>query len=219
MMFVRYMLLWSICFLIASCQEEEREFINPDTVDTIPQTSLLSTLLKNVVTHDGSFDDRVDGGNCYSINLPYDIVLNGHQYRIDSPEDYTQISYKDKVSIVFPITITFYNYKEQLVDDQKTLDRIATNCSTTDDDIECVDFVYPMSFSVFYPATNTFETVEILHDQQVYTFMDVLEEDVAIAIQYPIALQLHTGVQTKAAHNTDLLNGILKHGMSCDEND
>ncbi|KAA1245762.1 hypothetical protein [Aquimarina sp. RZ0] len=215
----RFGMVLFFSIVLMSCQEEERELIDPTIDDAIPIDSRLANIMKNVVTHDGSFDDIIDKGNCYSINLPYTIHVNEQEKIISQLEDYNQLSLSDHILIEFPITITRHDYEELFIENQQQLDRLAATCLTTDDDIECVDFVYPFRFVTFNPDTNIFNTVEAIHDTQVFGFMEDLEDNTVVAIKYPIQLLVYNNQNMDATHNEELLATILEFAKSCDEND
>lgn len=215
-----FLVMMSCCFLFTfSCQEEEQEIIDPTIDNTIPQSSQLAGLMRNIVTHDGSFDDIVDGGNCFSINYPYVIMLNSEPLVINKIEDYDQLEEADNIQIQFPITITRDDHVSEIIENDAALRNLADTCKIEDEDIECVDFVYPFRFATFDANNNSISTIEVLHDAQVFGFMDDLNENTVVAITYPIQLLLSNGEVLMIAHNTDLLSGILDFRASCDEND
>ncbi|WP_298318591.1 hypothetical protein [uncultured Aquimarina sp.] len=210
----------SCAFFMISCQEEERELIDPTLDNTIPKDSQLARLMRNIVTHDGSYDDLVDGGNCYSINLPYSIIRNmTEEIVIDQIEDYNRLNQSDDIKIQFPITVTRDNHLEEIIENDIELQLLANSCELQDDDIECVDFVYPFRFATFNSNNSVINTVEVLHDAQVFGFMENLDENTLVAINYPIRLLLSNGEYLDATHNDELLSRILAFETSCEEND
>ncbi|WP_299246762.1 hypothetical protein [uncultured Aquimarina sp.] len=212
--------LISCAFFMNSCQEEERELIDSTIDNTIPKDSQLAKLMRNIVTHDGSYDDLVDGGNCYSINLPYSIIRNiTEEIVIDQIEDYNQLSQSDDIKIQFPIIITKDNHEEEIIENDIELQSLANSCEVDDDDIECVDFVYPFRFATYNSNSNRIGTIEVLHDAQVFGFMENLNESTLVAINYPIRLLLSNGEHLDATHNDELLSRILAFETSCEEND
>ncbi|SEL97045.1 hypothetical protein SAMN04487910_3758 [Aquimarina amphilecti] len=213
-------LLFSFVLLTISCQEEERELIDPTLDNTIPQGSQLAQLMRGIVTHDGSFDDLVDGGNCYSINFPYTILRNGiDEIVIDQISDYDLLSESDIIQIQFPITITKDDHIEEMIESDSELEVLANSCELQDEDIECIDFVYPFRFATYNSSNNIINTVEVIHDAQVYGFMDDLDETTLVAINYPLRLLLSDGTSIEVTHNNELLSEILTFETSCDEND
>lgn len=208
-----------LLLVLVSCQEEEQEVIDPNIDNTIPQNSRLAGLMRNIVTHDGSYDDLVDGGNCFSINLPYAITLNTQLLIIDSIEDYNLLSDSDNIQIQFPIMITRADHMVETIENQNDLESLANTCEIQDADIECVDFVYPFVFATFDANNNIIGTTEMFHDAQVFGFMGGLNENTVVSINYPIQLLLSNGEFLEVAHNTDLLSGIEAFEQSCEEND
>jgi len=207
-------------FLMVSCQKEEREVIDPSLDNTIPKDSQLAKLMKNIVTHDGSYDDIVDQGNCYSINLPYTIILNSiEEIEISQIEDYDFLHQSANIQIQFPITITGHDHVEKIVANDEQLQLLSDTCKLDDDDIECVDFVYPFVFTTFNTETNALNTIEVLHDAQVFGFMENLDDNTVVSLKYPIRLKLTNGELLETAHNTELLSEIQSFETSCDEND
>ncbi|MBW1296925.1 hypothetical protein [Aquimarina litoralis] len=213
------MMMLGCLLLTISCQEEEQEIIDPTIDNTIPQSSQLVGLMKNIVTHDGSFDDIVDGGNCFSINLPYMIIRNSEPLVINKIEDYNQLQVSDNIQIQFPITITRDDHVSEIIENDAALRNLADTCQIEDEDIECVDFVYPFRFATYDSNNNIIGTTEVFHDAQVFGFMGNLNANTVVAINYPIRLLLSNGEFLDIAHNTDLLSGILAFQASCEEND
>ncbi|WP_152537405.1 hypothetical protein [Aquimarina pacifica] len=208
----------SLFIFCQACQKEEQEIIVPIDDNTIPKNSELGVLIKNTVLHDGSYDDIVDHSNCFSINLPYSIQLNSELFTINSIEDYLQLSNGDDIKIQFPVTITFSNHLQENVTNQTTLDLFSANCIEDDEDIECIDFVYPFQISSFDSTKNQLATLNIAHDLMLFELMDDTNDNI-LSINYPINLISHTGQTHNTLHNTDLLNAIKTVGMECDEND
>lgn len=204
-------------FLFA-CQKEERELINSEDT-TIPKDSQLARLIKNVVTHDGSYDDVVDNSNCFSINLPYTVILNGNEILIEKIEDYNNLLNSSVIEIQFPIRITLFNYREEFIVDKEMLDFFVKSCNVIDDDIECIDFIYPLRFSIFNSTTNQLKTIDIEHDAMLFKFITSLDDTISVSANYPINTVLYTGQTHGVQHNEDLISSIINVATLCNEND
>jgi len=205
-------------FFLLGCQQEERVIVTPPE-DAIEKNSELAITMKRVVTHDGSYDDIVDKGNCYSIDLPYDIVRNGELYTIESAADYNTILPDDDIQISFPITVTTHQHQQVLVTSNSALDILSSTCTVNDDDIECIDFSYPIKIAVFNNETNEMSVEVIEHDSRFYNFMENLEEHTLISITYPIELLRYDSNILDATHNEELLQEITQVIDACDEMD
>ncbi len=203
----------------SACQEEEREFIDASVDTSIPKDSQLSKLMQRIVLHDGSFDDVVDGSNCFSINYPYTIQHNEEVRVITDREAYETLVPTDPITIEFPITVTLDTHSEVIVNDKAALRALSDRCNRIDEDIECIDFVYPMELSVFTTTTNRLTTETVQHDAELYQFMEGRTSNTVMSMKYPIQLHNHSDTRVTATHNEELLTIILNIENACNEND
>lgn len=204
--------------LAFSCQEEERISIVPPE-DGVSKDSELVMSMQKVAMHDGSYDDMVDGSNCLSINLPYRMLVNGLERDIDEIRDYDMISIQDEIQLLYPINITDYQHITTLVSNNMQLQSLSAKCQTEDDDIECIDFMYPIKLAIFDKDTNIMTTQELGHDLQLFTFMNALGQNSLISINYPIQLKRYDLSNILANHNSELLQEIQNVITDCDEDD
>ena len=214
---LRFFYYITIIFLLNACQQEESLTI--DASEGIATDAPLSKLLQNVATHDGSFDDIVDHSNCFSINLPYSILKNNTLLLIDDIDDYFQIESNDDIEIIYPITVTTEAHKEIYIEDQITFNNLSNRCIEDDEDIECIDFLYPIKISLFNTQRNSIQTMDMNHDRQFYNFIEALDPGTLLRINYPISLQLFTSERIDANHDLELTDQILGAIAICDEND
>ena len=183
---IRGIILVLLCIVLLvtiTCQKEEREFIDESQDNTIPKDSKLANLMQKIVTHDGSYDDLIDGGHCYSINLPYTILFNGKEKTISKLSDYADIYASDMIEIQYPVVVTKHDYIEKSINNKTQLEILAALCSNDDDDIECIDFNYPFKLSTFNTSTNVFKTIDAIHDAQLFEFIGGLTNEMSIAIK------------------------------------
>jgi len=208
--------IWTMLILI-SCQKEEIEVINPNEDNAIPRSSQLAKLMKNIVTHDGSFDDIVDRGNCFSIDFPYVIFINNleEEFVINDTSIYTQFTEIEFIKIQYPITVTLFDHTKVTINNTVELATLAEKCGSQKNDIECIDFVYPFDLSLFNNRTNSFEVIEVIHDSQLFRLMENADSDKVMSINYPINLRLHDGEEVIAEHNSGLLKTILESAFDC----
>lgn len=209
----------SLLILLSMCQEEEQEIIQSNFNDGIPLNSELGIAIKNMSLHDGSFDDLIDGGNCFSIQIPFTLIQNQQEIVIENVDELISLSEADELELKFPVTITMFDYTTRLIENKQELVSVSQRCTKQDDDIECLDFIYPLKFSTFNTITNTISNVDVQHDRDVYEFLSSLEPNTIIALQYPIQLQLYNGNNEPAGHNEQLFEIIEEFSKVCDEND
>jgi len=216
--------------LLNSCQEEEIQIIDNTPQQAIVANSTIVDLISRTTTNDGSSDNIIDNASCLNIELPVTVIVNGLEITIDSESDFDTIESifdeldddDDSLNIIFPITIILSNYDEIIIENQDQLENLIDSCggeNEEDDDIECVDFVYPLTYSIFDTNDNTISTVTINSDEDMYHFIHEIDEEDIIALNFPITLIFSDGEQVTANSIQDLEN-ILESAVNfCDEDD
>jgi hypothetical protein len=208
-----------ILLLGLSCQKEELTVIEEQEEASFLEDGQLTNLIKSVASHDGSYDDLVDGSSCFSIDFPYDVMVNGKPYTINSITDLALLNKGDEIMPVFPIDITFANYIEADVPNvevfQEFIDRCADG-SLYNDRITCVDFVYPIDVSVYDPVNSDFGIISFQHDKQTFTEVEEMDPVMIASIRFPISLVLENGTRIQIADNQDLKSSILDLLPGCE---
>ncbi len=216
--------MFFVAFFIFSCQKEELEIIEETPEGTLTDTSPLTVLLLRTSLNDGDIDDFIDGGDCFSIAFPFTVMINGTEIVIENEDDYEDIidfldeigGSIDDIEIVFPITIILSDYTEIIVNNQEELNNYIANCEEEiDDDIDCVDFVYPITFFVYNSDTEITTTVVVNSDIELFLFLSNLGSHDFITIQYPISVILNNGTVVEINNNEELENIINE----CDDDD
>jgi len=217
--------------MFMSCQQEVVEVTQPTEGEALVANSELTSLMKSTSTKDGSEDNIIDRANCLSVNLPVTVIANGVELVINSKEDYMLIKTvfdesdddTDTLEIVYPITITLSDYTEVTVNNREELQVLAQECSgenQQDDDIECIDFQYPLSFSVYNSSFQVIEVVTIEGDRQLHRFIRrVREGEVFASINFPITMVLSDGSTVVVNNNQELQLTIEEAKDSCNEDD
>ena len=121
-------------------------------------------------------------------------------------------------SILFsPITITFDDYSEVVINSMEELLENAALC-VSDNDIECLDFNYPISFSTL-TADGDIGSVLINSDRELYLFLIQIGLDDTISIEFPFSFVLSDGTGV-IVENLEQLNQVIADAAdSCDEDD
>ncbi len=216
--------------LFTSCQEETLELTQAAQEEILVAKSDVSELMKQTATNDGSIDNIIDRSNCFNIVLPVTVNVNGLEVIIDTKEDFKVIESifdefeddDDLLDIIFPITIVLNDYEEITIQNKTELQRYREMCkgeNEDDDDIECVDFRYPIVFSVFNQDNNLLNTIRVLNDREMYNYINRITENDVIGINFPIVLTfLDESILT--INNLSELEEALKNAInSCDEDD
>ncbi|QLG46126.1 hypothetical protein [Costertonia aggregata] len=224
-----YSSLLILALVFTSCQEEFEQLPDGNEKEVIRASSTTAVLIEKTSSKDGSFDNIVDGASCFAVNFPYTVEIEGIQITIDSLDDLHTIEEifdefdgdDDILEIIFPITITLADFTEIVINGKEDLRRLAAECveGGDDDDIECVDFVYPISFFTFNTSFEQTGTVTINSDMELRKFFVGMEDDDLISIDFPVTLKLYDGTEVVVNTNAELANTIETTKEACDEDD
>ncbi len=212
-----------------SCQEEFEEVNGGTNSETIQANSTTADLIEKTSSNDGSFDNIVDGASCFALKFPYTVEVNGIQVTIDSREDLHTIEDifdevdidEDVLEIFFPITITLADFSEIVIENKEQLRELAEACleGGADDDIECIDFVYPITLFTFDINNQQTGEVVVESDEDLRKFFDGLEDNDLVSIQFPLTLKKFDGTELVVDSNGELANALEMAKDECDEDD
>ncbi|TWO32517.1 hypothetical protein E1J38_006485 [Seonamhaeicola sediminis] len=217
--------------MFTSCQEEVVDITEPTEAEALVAESELTALVSAASKMDGSKDNIIDRASCISVKLPLTVVANGLEIIIDSEEDFEVIEAifdefdndDDNLEMIFPITIINADHDEIVINNADQLEAYAEACSgenEEDDDIECIDFKYPISFSIFNADFLIIDTIEIENDRQLHRFIRrVKENEVIASINYPVTMVLADGSEIIVNSNQELHRTIKEAKDACDEDD
>ncbi|MFS4418055.1 hypothetical protein [Maribacter sp. 2307ULW6-5] len=223
-------LLVSTTLLFTSCRTEDEIIIDPPTGETLNAGSTLANLLNRTALNDGSKDNILDNASCISIALPIDVTVNGNPLTINDEDGYEEVedifddfdNDTDVVVISYPITIIKADYSRETINSDDELLALAATCpaeNELDDDIECIDFKYPITASVFNQNNEVINTIIINSDNEMYNFVDDLDDFAAVTIDFPITVILADGSELVINTIQELQREIELADDSCDEDD
>lgn len=214
---------------LVGCQDESSEIITPPVEETITPNSKNSTLLNRISQNDGSEDNIVDGGSCTTIVFPFTVIVNNTEIVIKNEEDYDLVediidefeNDEDSIIIQYPINVTLPNHSVVTVNNHEELEDLLEDCIEDgfDDDIECVDIGYPITFSVYNSVTQQATTVDIESDNELYDFLESIDEEDIVSLNYPVTLILASGETIVVESNEELEATIEEFEDTCDEDD
>ena len=218
-------------FLVAtSCRKEESVLIEGPQNATLKANSAVANLLRRTSMKDGSDDNIVDNANCFSLDFPFTVFVNGMEITVTSEEDLDTVEDifdefdddDDTLEIDFPVTIVFSDFSEQEINSLDEFENFADDCegeNEYDDDIECIDIQYPVSASVFNANNELLDTITITNDKELYEFLEELDEDDIVEIDFPITVVLSDGTEVSVS-GLDALEEIIDEAEDdCDEDD
>jgi RNA recognition motif-containing protein len=212
--------------MFTSCQDEATELIEPDGSETLVANSGLANLMFNVSANPVARDNVLDNSNCFSVELPVTIVIGGITITITTEEDLEDLEdlldeFEGELpDFVFPITIIYSDYTELVIENQDQLEAILDECFDDDDTIECVDFVYPISFSVFDSEFIIIDTVTIEDREALYHFLEQLEDEadtLIVGLNFPVELKFFNGETIRVDSNQELSEAIQRARDICDD--
>jgi hypothetical protein len=216
--------------LLTSCRSEDLESIQTPPDETLEANSYIATLMQRTSMNDGSNDNIIDDSNCFNIQFPLTVTANGIEITVNSEDDYEQVEAifdEDDdnigtISMTYPITIILNDFTEVVVNNATELYSHSSNCNgenESDDDIECLDFQYPITASIFNSNNELISTESLTNDYQLYEFIDNIDENDLVSIHFPVTIILSDQTQIVVNNLTELANAIETHENDCDEDD
>jgi hypothetical protein len=227
-----YLLILAFFALLSftSCQDEILEVTETDEETLIAPNSTLANLMQYTVTNDGSVDNIMDNSNCFSVNLPVTIIVNDITITINTLEDLAFIeeifdefdSDDDFLEFLFPITIILNDYEDIVIENESQLEAFIEACIDDEDDvIECIDFQYPISFSIYNTEFQVIDTVVIESDEQLYEFLENLQNEndqvVLASLNFPVTMVYANGNTVQVNNNAELEAAIHEAEDDCDD--
>jgi len=215
--------------LVTGCQDEVEEVITPPPEEAITSNSNVANLLTRTTLRDGSADNILDSTSCTSIVLPITVIANGLEITIDNEDDFVVLERlfeeldddDDFLEFIFPINVILADHSEIVINNEQELEGILDDCTEggDDDDIECIDFNYPISVNVFDTNSQVAEVVTLNNDQELYNFLEELDDDDLVSINFPITVVLSNGEEIVVQDNEELEDVIEDAEDDCDEDD
>lgn len=224
-----YAILLALTVVFVSCSSEESLDIQLKDNQTLTVNSAASKLLASTVANDGSHDNIIDGSSCFDIRFPYSVMVTGLEITIDSEDDLEIIEKlfdafdndDDILDIIFPIVITKSDYAEVTINEIAGLKELAAQCieGGNDDDIECIDVVYPVTLFTFDPNLEQTGSVTVQSDRDMIRFFAGLESTDLISIDFPVVFEKYDDTNVTVNTNEELANALEQVKEACDEDD
>ncbi|MBN4085169.1 hypothetical protein JYT89_02370 [Flavobacteriaceae bacterium AH-315-B10] len=219
-----------ITVVLNSCQDSIPETIESEEEAQLKPNTNLAGLLTRTTLKDGSKDNIIDKANCITIVLPVTIIVNNIEILISNENDYQLIENAieefsnddDDVLIVFPIEIILSDHTKVNIGSQDVFDNYISDCAgenVLDNDIECIDFVFPIAFDVLISNTTIPSTISITNDAELFELLENLDDYITINFSFPIALITWGGTEI-SVNSLESLEANLENAINdCDEDD
>ncbi len=221
-----------VLLMFTSCQDEVTDITPPAETEALTATSELTSLMTSTAKLDGSKDNIIDKASCLSVELPVTVVVNGLEITVDSEEDYKVIKAifdefendDDILEIVFPITIITSEFEEFVIENRQALQELIQDCvgeNEEDDDIECIDFKYPLAFSVYDTDFQVIDVVNVENDRALHRFLNRVRNEGGFlaSLNFPVTMVLADGSEIVVSNNEELQRTIKEAKNACDEDD
>ncbi|HSN49101.1 MAG TPA: hypothetical protein VLR29_10085, partial [Flavobacterium sp.] len=222
---INYILMSLTALLFISCQNEETLVIQ-DTAQNLTAASPLASLISRVTQNATSKDNVLDNSSCFNVQLPVIVIVDGKRITVSSQNDYAAVQTAldafsnddDIVNFVYPITIQYQNFKTQLIANSGQLEDVVDDCDEDDgfDEIDCVRINYPISISVYNANNQIANTIIIKNDSDLYNFLENMESNVFVSINYPVTITDPKGQNVIITNNPDFENTIEEGIKECD---
>ena len=79
--------LLAMCLFVTSCQEEQLETTTPNAEETLVANTVLPLLMERITLLDGSADNFIDNANCFLVDLPVTVSINGTTVTVNNTND------------------------------------------------------------------------------------------------------------------------------------
>lgn len=216
--------------MLTSCRKEETEFIETPPEDVLTPNALVTEFMLRTAENDGSNDNILDLANCFNIKFPVTVTANSISVQLNNEDDYERVEsifdedYTDTntLDISFPITIVKSDFSEATINNMNELIANASICNgenISDNDIECIDFMYPFSASKFNTNSQVISMETFTNDKELYTYIEAITANDITTINFPISVQLADGSTTEISSLSELETVISNEQNACDEDD
>ena len=222
---MKIFILFFVVMLFARCQEEYIQISDLDKSVAFTANDTIADLIMRVTLKDGSFDNIIDKCNEVSIKFPYSVKIKNEIITVTSAEDVEYIrqeyfQFINAITIKYPVTVVFSDYSESVLSNQGELQKIKNQYNTNleDDDIECIDFIYPLEVNLYNAEFQKPDFVVVGDDKDLHGILKNMK-DMIVEVGYPIQVELFDGTMVNISNNLELKNEIMNVMGSCDEGD
>ena len=218
---------------LSSCENDSSSSSNKITAN-----STLKKLLSRVSQKRTSSDNVIDSTSCFTVQLPFTVIVNNVSTVISTQADYQTVANlfnednddDDHLEFVFPITIIFADFTQQVITTNAQLHSLTEQCdsddvdndedeSNDDDDnaINCISLTYP--FVISTTNNSVLEDVTINNDHDLYILLETVEGSNYVTINYPISIANADGQTIVVQNNQELEEDIIEATSECGNHD
>ena len=220
----------STMLILGSCQQEVIEITEPEDNTVLTSAdSIVAGLIQSTTMRDGSGDNILDNSSCTTLVLPVTVIVNGEEIIINTEEDFKLVERlldesdtdDDSVAIMFPVVVILADHTELTISNEEEFEALLEDCIEDggDEDIECIDFVYPLDISVYDATSQVTDIITVTNDEELYDLFESLNEEDVISFNFPLTLILADSTTVEVNNNNELEQLIKDVEDTCDEDD
>ncbi|MRI02292.1 hypothetical protein GH721_17235 [Kriegella sp. EG-1] len=228
--YIVYVGLMVMILSLSSCQKEKHVVIqDEEQEESLIASSETINLLARTSSNDGSWDNIIDSCSCFDVNFPYTVWANETEIEIESKADLIQIEEifdaidtdSNSLIIDYPITVVMGDYTEVIIDSKDEMLALAKLCQEggIDDDIECIDIVYPITIYSFDTNIQILDNYTLNNDFELRRLIAGLNEKDRLSIQFPLTFKENNGNEIIVNSIEEVNNTITAVIDQCDEDD
>jgi hypothetical protein len=156
--------------------------------------------------------------------FPVTIKTNGQTITVNSLDDLVDIEHlfddsgDDDVEFIYPINVILADFSVITLRSEDELDDLIDDCEE-DDDIECIDFKYPIEFNTYDANNQVAGSFTIKNDEDLFNFLRQLKNNELVGLKFPVAVILSTGSVLLVNNFDELEDTIEEYSDDCDEDD
>ncbi|MCW4469687.1 hypothetical protein OGH69_11965 [Flavobacterium sp. MFBS3-15] len=187
--------------LALSCETEESA-VSTSPQNNLSENSTLVSKLRQVSQSPTAVDDFIDGSNCFAIQFPYSVAVDGQTVVLDSDADYEQVrelangsATGGEISINFPVNVVYADYSEATFATQTAFDSAKTGC-TGSTELSCMGIAFPLGIFTYDSNNQLAESFDIGSNEALFELLADIESYDALAFEFPITFNTTDGSVT-----------------------
>lgn len=187
-----------LSLLALSCETEESA-VNTSPQNNLSESIALTAKLRQVAQNQTAVDDFIDGSNCFAIQFPYSVVVDGQTVVLDFEADYETVrslangsTTGGDVTINFPVTVVYADYSETTFATQAAFDSAKANC-TGSTELSCMGITFPLGVFTYDSNNQLAESFDIGSNEALFELLTDIESYDALAFEFPITFNSPDG--------------------------
>lgn len=210
-----------LCIVGISCQTEELVVNNAPRENLAADAQLVGKLLQ-MAQYPTAVDNVVDNTSCFSVRLPFTVIVNGQTVLVDAVSDYQAIrnildassTDNDSVAIQFPVNVTYADYSTATLQTQAEFNTAVTNCVSSIE-LSCINIGFPVGVNTYDSENQIADIFDLNDEQALFQFLGTVTMYDAVTLNYPVSFTAPDGTVTSINNNDQLETAIDNFTDEC----